>query len=323
MATEADKDTQHDTPIRHISDVALEYTLVDILGTGISGNVYKAVRLSDNKVVALKMISRKVSPKELQEEFEIVKRLNEGAPEKNGLVRYYDMFSSASVDSHCFAYYIAMQYLPGSDLFNTLVDLNNSGKRIASSSLLKIMKKILKVVEYIHSRKAAHLDIKPENIRVSDGKYYFIDFGFSAMEGIKLGGCRGSFAYAPPELRLGRTYANSLSLEEYQKVDVWCLGMCFLELAAGDSSANFWKQRGPFLLDVERAVEHQKNCHCSPETYPLIGHSIDYPEFPRHVLERALYGVEAPVSNFIKSMLVVNYKLRPCASDLLKELKKI
>lgn len=80
-------------------------------------------------------------------------------------------------------------------------------------------------IEHLHQINIIHRDLKPENILMVDGKVKITDFGLAKVfeKDMALKTQAGTPMYLAPEILSGSCYT--------EKVDVWSLGVIFLELA--------------------------------------------------------------------------------------------
>ena len=141
-------------------DKKTSYIIKSLLGTGVSGQAFKALCTNDNNYYALKIIKRKdVLRKKSLFEIKILKLLNEKDPnDQYHIIRLYDFFM---YNNHLC---IVIELLQKTLL--QLLEMNNL-EGISLNSIRYILKQILKSVDYIHSLKIVHTDLKPENILLS------------------------------------------------------------------------------------------------------------------------------------------------------------
>jgi serine/threonine protein kinase len=154
-----------------------------------------------------------------------------------------------------------------------LLDLLQAQKqtRFHESTAKQIFRQILQGVQSCHTLGVAHLDLKPENVFLSEtGKVYIGDFGSSCCmtqeELIK--GCAGTLIYAPPEVVAGICYDPFLA-------DIWSLGvMCFVLVTGSwpysDAQAASINARSPFYLTRKELYAKMKPYSLSLELEEFI-----------------------------------------------------
>ena len=141
------------------------------------------------------------------------------------IVNVLDVF-----DENNTTYYV-MQYIDGQSLDDYILQQNC----IKENEAISILKKIGKAVQYMHSNKMLHLDLKPKNVMLDkDGKIYLIDFGLSKQydekgepeSSTKVGA--GTPGYAPIEqanYREGKGFPVTM--------DVYALGATMFKILTG------------------------------------------------------------------------------------------
>ena len=148
-------------------------------------------------------------------EISILKRLSSA-----NVISMYDCY----VD-HPYVYAF-LEYCPNGTLMTYITDNGPP----SGTLLLGLMKSLLTAVEFIHSQRVVHLDIKPNNILFDRyGRAKLADFGISRLvddENGKIDHHAGTVAFMAPEmLRPGRF--------DPFKADIWALGITFFYLITG------------------------------------------------------------------------------------------
>jgi serine/threonine protein kinase len=208
--------------------------------------VYKAIQLSTDKVVALKITipTEERAPHNSKRELEILKRLSKGDGSR-GIVEILNSFSQ--VHDGDIELIMVMPYFEY-DL-NVLLKKNSkalfpSGRRnvMAIELIQDIVMRICSSLAFIHSQGVIHRDIKPENILISENpiRTHLIDFGISWSNDL----CKddepegdkhtdvGTGVYRAPELLFGkRDYNNA--------IDLWSLGCIVCKLCSVDGQELF------------------------------------------------------------------------------------
>merc|ERR1719220_2973078 len=104
--------------------------------------------------------------------------------------------------------YLIMEYAPGGELFDYIVEHGRAEEREAC----RFLHQILAGVERVHEMCVVHRDLKPENLLLDDRRdIKIVDFGLSNtyQEGQLLQTACGSPCYASPEMIAGQRYVPS------------------------------------------------------------------------------------------------------------------
>ena len=177
------------------------YCLVDEIGRGTMGVVYRAAREADGRVVALKTIipSRRDDPSELRRflrEADILRQLDHPH-----IVRCEDIG-----EANGFLYF-AMEYIPAMDLKQRL---EASPQPFSISACVELTCQLLEALQAAHDRGFVHRDVKPSNLLVLERDQRDVvklsDFGLarvyqaSKLSGLTLtGSFGGTMGYVAPE----------------------------------------------------------------------------------------------------------------------------
>jgi eukaryotic-like serine/threonine-protein kinase len=175
------------------------YEILDKLGEGAMGVVYRARDATLGRVVALKMLSADLGAEEelhqrFQREAEAIGRLSHP-----NIVTVYDVGEASG------QLYMAMELLEGDDL-RSLIEKRAA---IALADRVRILIQICAGLAYAHSRGVVHRDIKPANILVgSDGRVKILDFGLARVSArstiTRRGVILGTPDYMAPEQAMGK-----------------------------------------------------------------------------------------------------------------------
>ncbi len=199
------------------------YQIIDEIGKGGVGVIYRAYHLNLQKYVVVKKIKdHYAGVLEARGEADILKSLHHSC-----LPQVYDFLQVHH------EIYTVMDYIDGHDL-KYYIDW---GYRFEEATLWYWLKQLCEVLEYLHNHGILHLDIKPANIMLTEeGNIYLIDFNISlAGEGNDLSGI--SQYYASPEqyrkwqCLLYGTLDKEGSLDG--RTDLYSLGATFYHLMTG------------------------------------------------------------------------------------------
>ena len=210
----------------------LHYKILEQLGAGGMGVVYKAEDTKLKREVAIKVL-----PQDLTRDEEAKKRFMFEAQAASALdhpnVGTIHEVNEAK-DGQTF---IVMAYYGRETLKDKLVK-----GPLAVEEAVRIAREIARGLEKAHSKEVVHRDIKPANIMLNeDGQVKIVDFGLAKLTGrtqlTKAGVTIGTLAYMSPE------QAQGVGVDH--RTDLWALSVVFYEMLTGEQ---------PFRGDYDQAV---------------------------------------------------------------------
>jgi serine/threonine protein kinase len=178
--------------------IAGRYRLIEILGQGGLGTVYKALDTRVSRRVALKVLrSEVVGGKELGnliEEFKVHRLLTHP-----NIVRTYECFKAGDL------VFIALEYVDG----RSLAQILRAEKPLDINVTLGIVCQVATALDFAHRNNVVHRDVKPANILISEsGRVLLSDFGLARPSGepglTESGTIVGTPAYMSPEQAKGK-----------------------------------------------------------------------------------------------------------------------
>jgi len=210
------------TILNSLSDKAKRrYELLEEIGRGAMGIVYRAKDIELDEVVALKILPDNLSnnPEALQR-FKAEARNARRLSHKN-IVRIHDIGEEMGRK------YISMEFVNGSDLKHII---RESGAKLPIEKTIKYMIQTAQALSYAHSIGIIHRDIKPANIMITkDDEVKVTDFGIAKMmegsDATMTGVVIGTPLYMSPEQVRG-TPAD-------KRADIYSLGITMYDLLCG------------------------------------------------------------------------------------------
>jgi serine/threonine protein kinase len=199
-----------------------KYSIVEVLGKGAMGVVYKAFDPHIRRTVALKVIRKEIIDDD-QSATLIARFKNEaqaaGRLTHPGIVAVYEYGEDEAVA------YIAMEYVQGKGLREYF----QRGTRFGLGDVVSIMTQLLDALAYAHEQGVIHRDIKPANIIImGNGKLKVADFGIAHLDSSKLthlGTIMGTPGYMAPEQYSG----NAVD----RRADIFSAGVVLYQLLTG------------------------------------------------------------------------------------------
>lgn len=213
--------------MQHLNSIG-KYKIINILGKGAMGIVYKALDPDINREVAIKIIrfdlvSEETEKENLMKRF-IIEARAAGKLTHPNIITIYDVGREKDVT------YIVMQYVEGQSL-KSLMSLK---KDFTSGEIVWFISQICSGLDYAHKHGIVHRDIKPGNILIdNNGKPYVADFGVAQIESttiMKTEAGMGTPSYMSPEQVKGKKIDK--------RSDLFSLGVIMYELFTGEKPFN-------------------------------------------------------------------------------------
>ncbi|XVE99200.1 hypothetical protein REPUB_Repub03eG0176600 [Reevesia pubescens] len=194
-----------------------EYHVIELVGEGSFGKVYKGRRKFTGQTVAMKFIMKHGKTEKdihnLRQEIEILRKLKH-----ENIIEMLDSFESQQ------EFCVVTEFAQG-DLFQILED----DKCLPEEQVQAIAKQLVRALHYLHSNRIIHRDMKPQNILIGAGSVVKLcDFGFAramSTNTVVLRSIKGTPLYMAPELVREQPYNHT--------VDLWSLGVILYELFVG------------------------------------------------------------------------------------------
>ena len=196
------------------------YEIIETLGQGGMGAVYKARDREVDRVVALKVIRPELANQpQILARFKRELILSRQVTHKN-VVRIFDLGEADNIK------FITMEFVDGRDLHSLL----RANTPLSLEQKVKIVIQVCRALEAAHAEGVVHRDLKPQNIMLENtGRVVVMDFGIAhSMEesgGTSTGMLLGTPAYVSPEQAKGEKIDT--------RSDIYTLGIVFYELLTG------------------------------------------------------------------------------------------
>jgi len=243
------------------------YKILEKLGEGGMGVVYKAQDTKLDRMVALKFLqmNTKLSPEEMarfEQEGKAISSLNH-----SNIATIHD------IDEVEGKKFLVLEFIPGSTLKKKLKQLTTDGKRLSLDVVIDYGIQIAEGLGHAHREEIVHRDVKTDNIMLTkEGKLKITDFGLARLrEGTDLtrtGSTLGTAAYMSPEQMQG-SHVDGRS-------DLFSLGTVLYELTTSHL---------PFRGDHDAALAYSIVNEDPP---PLKTHRADAPDSLQAVINKCL-----------------------------------
>src|SRR5580698_1242675 len=239
------------------------YEILQLLGEGGMGAVYKARDRELDRFVALKLIRPELAANpSILARFKQELLLSREVTHRN-VIRIFDLGDADGVK------FITMEFVEGQDLRSLIQEK----KKFPPEEAIELMQQVCRALEAAHSLGIIHRDLKPQNImRDQTGRILVMDFGLARMvEGdgmTQTGALVGTMEYMSPEQALGKDLD--------QRSDLVSMGLILYELLTG---------KRPFKAESAVASLIKRN---QEQAVPVSDHDGTIPRALSNIVSKCL-----------------------------------
>ncbi|XP_060731804.1 mitogen-activated protein kinase kinase kinase kinase 4 isoform X8 [Tachysurus vachellii] len=285
MANDSPAKSLVDIDLASLRDPAGIFELVEVVGNGTYGQVYKGRHVKTGQLAAIKVMDvTEDEEEEIKLEINMLKKYSH----HRNIATYYGAFIKKSPPGHDDQLWLVMEFC-GAGSITDLVK-NTKGNWLKEDWIAYISREILRGLAHLHAHHVIHRDIKGQNVLLTENaEVKLVDFGVSAQLDRTVGR-RNTFIGTPywmaPEVIA--CDENPDATYDYRS-DLWSCGITAIEMAEG----------APPLCDM----------------HPMRALFL-IPRNPPPRLKSKKWSKK--YFNFIESCLVKNYTQRPTTEQLLK-----
>ncbi|RPI66536.1 MAG: protein kinase, partial [Ignavibacteriales bacterium] len=204
-----------------VGQTVSHYKIIEKLGEGGMGVVYKAKDSKLDRLVAIKFLTSGSSNNE-ENKARFIQEAKAAAS-----LNHPNILSIYEIDKDEKNQFIVMEFIEG----DVLKSLLKAGKSVSLDQAISWVIQTAKGLKVAHDRNIVHRDIKSENLMITkDGQVKIMDFGIAKLKGssglTKTGMSVGTLSYMSPE------QVQGIGVD--QRSDIWSLGVVFYELLTGE-----------------------------------------------------------------------------------------
>ena len=241
-----------------VGEKVSHYKIMEKIGSGGMGEIYRAEDVTLKRTVALKFLPRSISSDEEAKKRFLTEAQSASSLDHPNICTIYE--SGITEDNRPF---ISMALYEGETLKEMI-----SKEKIELKETVDIAVQICEGLDKAHQKNIIHRDIKPANILITkDGIVKILDFGLAKVKDqsqlTQAGTTLGTIAYMSPEQGTGSNVD--------QRTDIWSLGAVLYEMVSGCQ---------PFKADYEQAV-----------IYSILNEKPDFSKIPEvliPIMQKAL-----------------------------------
>jgi serine/threonine-protein kinase len=219
--------SEEETQVSRLGETIAHFRVLELLGGGGMGVVYKALDVRRGQTVALKLLRARAAASEDAKRRFIQEARAASALDHPNICAVHEIGETASGEL-----YIAMAYCQGPSLKQKI-----GNGPLAIGEALALFTDVAEGLHRAHEARIVHRDIKPANVMLTERGVKIVDFGLAKVSGADLTTvprAMGTIAYMSPE----QTYGSVVD----RRTDIWSLGVLLYEMMTG---------RRPFSGDTQ------------------------------------------------------------------------
>ena len=289
-----------------------DYEIIEKIGEGMYGKVYKAINIKENKYYAIKRLNFKdigeKEKKQINNEVSLIRQLKHP-----NVISYKESFNDKDNNFN-----IVTIFCEGGDMYNKIQKQND--EYFNEDQIINWMIQILLGLNYIHKNGIIHRDIKPQNIYIQNKHIICIgDFGIAKIanqiQTQTMTSIIGTPLYMSPESFSEPKSKNFAS-------DIWSTGCCLFEICNLKHAfgADRWES---VYYKVREGIHAPVNKKYSTELRNIIESMLNVNPSKRPTIPQLFknYFLRPKIANYINDF-IKNYKIYDSNEEQVQILKK-
>jgi serine/threonine protein kinase/Tfp pilus assembly protein PilF len=284
-----------------VPSVISHYKILEKLGEGGMGVVYKAQDLTLDRFVGIKVLPAHLAASPESRARFIVEAKATAALNHPNILSVYE------IDEKDDSLFLVMEYVEGQTLKSYLANLK-TGTGVPVQQAIDWIQKITQGLKAAHEKNIVHRDIKAENVMLTaQGELKLMDFGLAKLKSTHslttTGSSLGTLAYMSPEQAQG--------LPADARSDLWSLGILFFEILTADLPFKSEHDAGLMYLIVNQDPPMPSDLDRK------IPQSVDH--IVRHMLIKDRGQRYQTADDLLRALIVLRENLGSAASGVKKK----
>lgn len=240
------------TDLRSLPDPTDLFDLIEVVGTGTYGQVYKGRHKKTGQMTAIKILDLiEDEEEEIKVEVDVLKDHSR----HENITSFYGIYLVKTASTEDDKLWLAMEFCGGGSITDLCKNL--LPRKLPEQVFQFVMHETLKALVYLHANGIVHRDVKGQNILITDeGNIRLIDFGVSAQ--MKENQQKRNTFIGTPYWMAPEVIATDTQDDAWydQRSDIWSLGITAIEIATTEPPlSNIHPMRALFLIPRNKAPE--------------------------------------------------------------------